>query len=642
MTSVYKIGVNLAMTSNASGVLSVISKQILGLDASVATLQKSLGRIGPALTAGLAAVAASGVIATLKTATDYGKELLDQQDKLIRGGVTHAQVAKLTASAYQSIAYAVPTADGADILKTIGELRTVTGSLDRAVAAAPLALKAQSLLENTTGTDDDSAGFKLWRAIEMKGLTAGTPAMQSLGEKLIETFIQTISGAGGKLTANDYQMMAKRAGAYWIHADPKFLAGPMSVVAADMGGDAAGTVMATFGQFLQGATTISRQQFDTLSRLGLIDRRKVSGDLGGRVNMQPGAIAGSLQYGGDYFGWVQNELLPALKAAGVKPGPEKDSILAKIGRNRNATRMLQMFSDPGFVAQIQKDIAIWNKGMLPDKAYADYIKNDPKGVDAAFSKQYQSMMQAIGAPLEQAAIPVMSAVTSMFTSIGAFAQKHPNIVKEAGFDLVLGPLAAVVDTFRALGGVLQPVGKAMSAIPGEAQQVETAISKLTGVFNPVAGAANNLAGSIEHLGASIGSAIGSIASSAWKGVTGSWASGAAPNYSRNGIHKESFISPAISPSNGASLIRADAVIPAISAPQAADIHKMQMAQAVVVPRLDSKVTVPLQIEMKVDGKVLSKIVTKRQTQLATLPLGIHGAPDSYGSYVGPGTTFQNA
>ncbi len=121
--------------------------------------------------------------------------------------------------------------------------------------------------------------------------------------------------------------------------------------------------------------------------------------------MQPGAIKGSLQYGGDYFDWVQKDLLPALKAAGVKPGPEEDSILAKIGRNRNTTRMLTMFSDSGFVAQINKDLDIWRKGMTPGAAYGDFVHNDPRGVDSAFDKQYQSMMQAIGAPLEQAAIP---------------------------------------------------------------------------------------------------------------------------------------------------------------------------------------------------------------------------------------------
>ncbi len=107
----------------------------------------------------------------------------------------------------------------------------------------------------------------------MKGLTAGTEAMQRLGQQLIQTFIQNIAGAGGKLTANDYQLLAKRGGAYWAHATPAFLAGPMSVVAADMGGDAAGTTLATFGQFLSGATTLSKQQFEALERLNLINRK---------------------------------------------------------------------------------------------------------------------------------------------------------------------------------------------------------------------------------------------------------------------------------------------------------------------------------------------------------------------------------
>jgi hypothetical protein len=374
-------------------------------------LQKSLGAIGGALAERISEHGLGFVRDAIQAATSDGKELLDQQDKLIRAGMTHSQVARLTAAAYQRIAYAVPTSTGTDILKTIAELRTVTGGLDSAVAATPLALKMQELLQNATG---------------------------------------------GKLTANDYQLMAKRGGAYYMHASPEFLAGPMSVVASDMKGDAAGTVLATFGQFLSGATTLSKQQFAVLDQtLHLIEHSKIQEvDSGGRVNLRPGAIRGSLQYGNDYFSWVQKVLAPALEAANIKPGTKEDSDLAKIGRNRNVTRMLQMFLDPGFVAQIDKDIGIWRQGMMPDKAYGDYVNNDPRGVDSALNAQFHSMLQAIGAPMEQAVIPFLRDGTKFPTDIGALAIAHPHIVGQLGLDSAFGPVAQIwADTSDALDGI---------------------------------------------------------------------------------------------------------------------------------------------------------------------------------------------
>ncbi|QAY97040.1 hypothetical protein CWB41_15920 [Methylovirgula ligni] len=650
MANVYKIAVALQMTSNAPAFLSSLSKQLLGLDVSAKTLEKSFARLGPALTLGLSAFAASGILAGLKSAADAGKELLDVQNQLARAGLSHAQVAGLTAAAYEKMARLVPTATGADILRTAGQLRVVTGSLPKAISETPEALKIEALLENLTGQSADGAGHQLWRSLEMKGLTGGNAIQQAVAQKLLESFVQDISASGGKLSARDFLNAAKTGGAYWQRAAPDFLAGPGAVVMADLGGDRFGTALASLGQFTSGALTISKQQYETLRAIGMIDPHKVSTDRGGRVNMQPGAIAGSLQYGSDPYAWVQKALLPHLDAAGIKEGPERDSILSKIGRNRNVIRMLDMFSDPGFVAQINKDLSIFRQSQGLDAAYSSYVRNDPKGVDKAFDAQYRSMMMAIGAPLEQAAIPVMSAVTSMFTSIGAFAQKHPNIVKEIGFDALLGPLAAVVNGFRTLGTVFSPLGKSFAS--------------LASTMSPLTSATNAFVSALSALGGIFGkieSAIGGLA-----GKT--WAIPAAPGgyLGKNPIyHKSGFVSPALSPSNGATIIKADAGgnILAYGPGGATQIGYMEdgarwkvrhgddawdgvrrfdMAMSSVVPKSPRNVQVTVPLEVKLDNKVLTKAVMKRQIAMMTMPLGIHGGPDGYGSFIGPGTSLQNA
>lgn len=50
----------------------------------------------------------------------------------------------------------------------------------------------------------------------------------------------------------------------------------------------------------------------------------------------------------------------------------------------------------------------------------------------------------------------------------------------------------------------------------------------------------------------------------------------------------------------------------------------------------------IKVPVHIDGKVVANIVTKHQTKMASFPAGIHGGADDFGSYVGPGTTFQPA
>ncbi len=52
----------------------------------------------------------------------------------------------------------------------------------------------------------------------------------------------------------------------------------------------------------------------------------------------------------------------------------------------------------------------------------------------------------------------------------------------------------------------------------------------------------------------------------------------------------------------------------------------------------AKCEITINNTMKLDGKVIAKNTTKRQVQLSLFPKSISGGPDSFGSYVGPGTT----
>lgn len=434
MAEVYEIAMRIALTGGIASALSSIATQLTGLERLQGKINQGFSNMNRAVVGTAAIIGGTAVLGGLYKLSEAGDELLDQMDKLQRANVSLNDVLRLQKNYYDNVARAVPTSTVSEYLKAFNELRSVVGA-EKAEEITPWSMKVEALIANATGKSAEGEGFKLWRAIEMTGRNISDPAGS---QKLADALVKDIIGAGGKLDAGTFQDMARRAGVAWANADPRFLAGPMAVVAADLGGPTAGTALMSAYQFLTGATTLSKQQYEVMAAAGLIDPKKVkhTGFGGGTIQLQPGAIRGSGEYLGkehfDLYGWVQNVVAPALeKLSGGDPA-KLAGLIAKLGRNRNVTRMLTMFADPSFVEAIQKDLSQWDQAHGVDQSYDEAMQRNPKFVKEGFWDQFKTMMESIGGPLGQAAIPVMKSITSVFTSIGGIANAHPEAVKLIG------------------------------------------------------------------------------------------------------------------------------------------------------------------------------------------------------------------
>lgn len=464
--TIYEVAAKLSLVDNMSGALGVIAKELTGVHGSVEKLQKSIA--GMSATAQIAkgallALGGSAVIGSLWKVANYGEKLLDQQDKLQRSGLKLNEVLKVQADFYSRVAKEIPTSTASSYLKMVNELRSVTGDTEKAVALAPWATKLEAILANATGRSAEGEGYKMWRALEMKGITASDPAGAS---RLADALAQDIIGSGGKLDAGTYQALAKRAGVSWLKASSKFIAGPLSVVAADLGGDTTGTALQTAYQLTSGATAMSKQQMTEFMKLGLLDPSKVHKIPGSSsVSMDPGALKGGALASSNLYEWVQKVLMPAESA---HYGGDKQAIemsIAKIARNRNVMRMLTMFSDPGFVEQIQKDLELWEHAHGVEQSYVDALKRNPSMVKNAFHAQFESMMEAVGSPLMMAALPVLTEMTKFFTWFGNWANQHPGDIERAGKAVAFlgaGMIALggvfVTSGFAAMAAALGPTG----------------------------------------------------------------------------------------------------------------------------------------------------------------------------------------
>lgn len=445
MIEVAQIGMKLAVVDGATTVLSSIATQMLKIEGYEKRIRDGFLAWKPALLGVSAIIAGGGILAGLKSVADHGDKLLDQQDKLQRAGMSLNEVLKQQAIYYDKVAKSVPTSTAADYLRTFNELRSVVGA-ERAEAKTPWAMKLESLMSNMTGKSAEGQGFKLLRALEMKGITISDPAMS---DKLADIMVKNIIGSGGKLTASDFEQMAKTGGVAWQRASPRFIATALSNIASDMGGSRTGTALMTLYQTLSGGVSLGKAQIEEFERLGLLNMKQVGWNKKLDLpimkvdSFKNGALALT-----DPDLWVQQMVLPALDRVYGGDAEKRARSLAILGRNRNTQRMMMMFADPGFREQMTKDYALWAQASSPERGYDDALRRNPAMIKDAFGKQYESMMQAIGAPLMQAAIPVMKAVTDMFTKIGAFANRNPETIAN-----IAKGLAALSAVLIGAGGV---------------------------------------------------------------------------------------------------------------------------------------------------------------------------------------------
>jgi hypothetical protein len=640
MAETYKIGIELALVGSLKEGLAAVASQLTGINKKVVEVEGGFKRW--ALLLGAGGIAGGlGILAGMKAIADQSERLNRAQNQPYRQTQSWGDVVNVTAAAYDKIAKAVPTAAASDVVRAVGDLRSVLGSTNAAVAAAPMSLMMEAVLHNQSGKDAAGEGFKLWRSLEMKGITQSNP---ELTNQLAGVMIQNIVGSNGKVDASTYQALAKRGGAAWIQANAAAI-GPYSVAAGDLGGDTTGTALMTLDNLRSGATTLSRQQLEVLQSSGLVDMQKVHKIPGSNaMNIEPGAIFDSAKDEGNLYQWAQ-DIAPKLHEAaaklalkdGVTEPQAYDSLIAKLGRNRNTIRLLKMFTDPGFIEQINKDQSLWSQSMPLNQAYAGMLGNAPnvagpggwndaKGlgnadygeVMGALKTQFQSLMEAVGGPVAQAAIPELKSMTSFFSSFGAMANANPGAIEQVakgigvlGVSLAgLGGAAVIAGAIAMTGPVgiaIAGVGVLLSGMVAIGPQVTAFYDSFNGLAAKAKGAIDGAFVSVESMLVSAISGIPGALAGAIRGIPGEiggllFGKGAAPGATP-------FAQPMHPP----------------SAPRPADPFFGKHASNNTQP-------VNVKVAMYLDGKVIGQSTARQLTSQAMFPTQA-AAGDTYASYV---------
>ena len=497
----YRVGVHLALTGNMAEKLAVITAALAGMHSHIAKITTGLQGWNTALIAigtGLGALAVEKVFMKI---ANSATPLLDAQDKLVRSGFKMNEVLQIQKTFYEDISKRIPTADAAKFLETVKEVRPIFGKdapMTEIMATAEKAVMVDTLLANMTGRHVGKGElgeyYKLLRSAEMKGI-ATQPEKREL---FMDEAFKYIMAFGGKLSAADYQTMARRGGAAWMHMDVGKAMGPLSVLAADVGGQGAGQALMSLYQYQSGAARLSFQQMDILRRAGLIDPANVIKRAGG-FTMKPGtAMTGAFDYQEDLPGWIKNVVSPKIhqlakqmSEQGLGTEPQLyENLMMRAMPNRNVARLGMMFSDPGFLDQILKDMGLADLVPAVREAYERYRTKNPVGVKEAFTKQWESMWETIGEPFMKAAMPIMTSLTEVFRQVGAWANANPETITKiadalAVFGIALASISVTaLASFLGIPGIILAIGGALLSFDESVRKAWTGLKDAVAAGDP--------------------------------------------------------------------------------------------------------------------------------------------------------------
>lgn len=463
----YRIGVTIAMSSNAASVLGVIGKDLLGLSSAAKALESQLGLVKIAAVGAMAALAGVGVLKGMWSLVDAGKELVQQQALMKTAGMSPLEVARATQEAWR-IAGSVGTSSVAEVAKSIKELRMVFGETAEAIDHAEKVTKGKAIIDNVLGHGKGDQVFDMAKAAELKGVSMDPAKF----DQMLDAFVKVANASGGKVLFSDFLSTFKYGRAATAGWDERFIGGilPTLIQEFKTSGGAGGAggpgnaLMSAYQAVVGGVMT--NKAAEEFAALKLVDPKKIIRTTTGSIKgIRPGGIAGSDMFQADPFQWVQDYLLPALIKKGITSPEGQREAVAHLFTNRTAQQVMSMFVTQQGRFLKDEELIHGAKGM---ESYEIMSRESPTMKMEKFTKAWENLMTALGVPLVDSAMKIIDKFTAVMVDIGQWAAHHPqlvgNIEKIAaaiGIGLAVGGTITLVGAVIALAG---PVGVAVAGI----------------------------------------------------------------------------------------------------------------------------------------------------------------------------------
>jgi hypothetical protein len=452
------------------------------------------------------------IASVVERAFDQAGDLIRQQNLLWASGMSDSDQ-KLAMRTAQATSLSLPALSIADNLKSLGELRSVLGSMSEAARIFPQFAKFSLIGNSVTGRQTDA--YTAIRAAEMLGWTVNRKTGQ-FDTGRAGQFMNMLTAAEiathGRVDERQMFNFAQMAS---LAAKNMSILGLQNMIPIinEMGGMRAGTALQSINQQMIGGVMPQRVLADW-QKLGLIDSSKVTATRTG-IRVGEGAFKGMSQLGDNPVAWIEDVLVPAMEKAGYGKDRQIGEIMRLFGRSTSQR-------EAGIIAtqlvQISKDVRMQQQVRSPDDIISEFMQSDLQMNVANAMGALNNALANIGKDAAPAAIYVLKEVTSIFNDISKFAQRHPIETKwiVMGVSVIAGAMVVAGTFLTAVGAIAIGITALGASVGGIA--VGSIVAGLALLPIEIAGVAAAIWGLTKVNWKAVGKAIGDIGASIWNSL----------------------------------------------------------------------------------------------------------------------------
>jgi hypothetical protein len=453
MSFAYSVAIKLTVANLASQGVRMLAKDLLAAHGSAVSLGDKLKALKMIAVGYGMEKAGQGMLGFMGKAIDASKEYTRQLSLMNAAGMSHLEVARATAAAWQT-SRDVVTTSAAENLKAIRELRSVfgAGGMGEAYRILPTVQRTKSILDALTGRENEGVAFDMVKAIELR-----TPGLMSSArmQSNADLMARALMAMGGTLNAHDFHMTLKQSktAAFGLSDDFVYNYLPTLIQEVKTGasgsGSTAGTaLMSTYSAIIGGV--LKKSAIPLWEAMGLISPSSVVKNSTGALQLKPGAVRGSALFQSNPYAWANEVLAPAIAAYGKSHGLNREQVISGMFGNRNAQWLMNTLIAKA--PQFERDRKLIESGGNSYQTYQRLLKTNPQLAGTAMHNQWQNVLSILGYQVLPKLIPWMIKFANGLDRIGQFMERHPNLT--AG--LAIGLLG--------VGSALIVVGKALMTI----------------------------------------------------------------------------------------------------------------------------------------------------------------------------------
>jgi hypothetical protein len=424
VSEAYRVGVAIALSSNATQVFGALGQHFLGLNKHLMNFQNNWKKTAALVGGGLGILGGVAVLKGAAKLVEHGNELVKIQRDMAQAGVSATQIQEAYAKAWQMTGK-YQNMSAVEVLKMVNDARMTFGDQDSATHHIEDFVQMAGFLKAYQGGAHAGKSETLLREVNaaMKsGEIAGKITPEDMAEHVKQLTAMKVA-YGEQLKVSQYQPAQRAAGVALRNSSDAFRYGMFPALVQENGVNAGTMLMTAFNKVVAG-TGNRTKSLEHMREIGLLKEDQIEYDKVGRAKglKSPDGIKGSYEAAMNFGDWVMNTLKPKLDAQTTDP-IKQAQLISGMFPDRNAakaiTEIIQQYR------KLAKDAEQMAKARAAMDA-AGYTAGSWDYQLQAFKTQWTNLLDALGAPMVKNATEMLAKLNQSMVGFSQWAGRPEN------------------------------------------------------------------------------------------------------------------------------------------------------------------------------------------------------------------------